>query len=166
MISVLMFGFLWWSSISEPRWQRDRVQQCTTDQLTNPPFKKTPHHLLLHLLNWGQLHSMIIKLNSTPPLDSTQHESFYLSNIFCRLPNTRVRNNSYWKYISAALHSGLKINLTEYISAALRAENKSDWIFIFSALGARCSSAGSGGRGPAVRSVQILNSKLSGQFKL
>ena len=30
MISVLMFGFLWWSSISEPRWQRDRVQQCTS----------------------------------------------------------------------------------------------------------------------------------------
>ena len=29
MISVLIFGFLWWSSISEPRWQRDRVQQCT-----------------------------------------------------------------------------------------------------------------------------------------
>ena len=24
---VLVFGFLWWSS--EPRWQRDRVQQCT-----------------------------------------------------------------------------------------------------------------------------------------
>ena len=29
MISVLIYGFLWWSSISEPRWQRDRVQQCT-----------------------------------------------------------------------------------------------------------------------------------------
>ena len=34
MISVLIFGCIWWSSVSEPRWQRDRVQQWTIPNLT------------------------------------------------------------------------------------------------------------------------------------
>ena len=54
MITVLIFGGLWWSSISEPRWQRDSVQQCTT--IRGSTQTKWCHWNIL--LRWHELVSL------------------------------------------------------------------------------------------------------------
>ena len=43
-----MFWCLWWSSISEPKWQRDRVQQCTSCNRTWTCISRYQELVLFH----------------------------------------------------------------------------------------------------------------------